>query len=174
LIEGDTMEKRDVVRKYLFRNGYTIAVTTDYFDWVWDGAFYRCDSRQDKKATEWLKSHIIDSADRQLRSTNLASERLLHRRISQILLVHFNAFTTTTLGGILQHWREEGVQFVSLDEALTDPIYRFDPRFVSEVGRGFLDQIAGRLGGSVRSNDDNLYSPAQLNEICKASPADPR
>ena len=29
------MEKRDVVRKYLFRNGYTIAVTTDYFDWVW-------------------------------------------------------------------------------------------------------------------------------------------
>ena len=72
------MEKRDAVGKYLFRNGYTIAVTTDYFDWVWDGAFYRCDSRQDKKATEWLKSHIIDSADRQLRSTNLASERLLH------------------------------------------------------------------------------------------------
>jgi hypothetical protein len=116
LIEGDTMEKRDAVRKYLFRNGYTIAeVTTDYFDWAWDGAFYRCDSRQDKKATEWLKSHIVDSADRQLRSTNLASERLLHRRITQILLIHFNVFTTTTLGGILQHWREEGVQFVSLD-----------------------------------------------------------
>jgi peptidoglycan/xylan/chitin deacetylase (PgdA/CDA1 family) len=171
LSEGNTLEKREAVRKYLFENHYTIAeVTTDYFDWAWGAAFARCQSQHDEKSIAWLKSHITESADAELRATSVTSQRLLHQSLTQILLVHLNAFTAMTLGEILRHWRAEGVQFVSLDEALAEPIYRFDSKSVSNEGRTFLEQIAELLGGSVQSAHDTFYTPPSLNEVCKDVP----
>jgi len=170
--EGNSLEKRDAIRKYLSENGYRIAeVTTDYFDWAWNAAFNRCTRQQDEKSIAWLKDHIGDSADRHLRGSNAASEYLLNRRIPQILLVHVNAFNAMTLGPILKHWKEEGVQFVSLDETLADPIYRFDPRFVYEGGRTFLTQIAESRGLGIAKFDDSTYTIERVNEVCKAAPS---
>ncbi len=171
--EGNTLVERNAVRKYLSENGYRIAeVTTDYFDWEWNAAFNRCTSQQDEKSIAWLKSHIADSADRHLRRTNLASERLFDRRIPQIVLIHLNVFNAITLGPILKHWKDEGVQFVSLDETLADPVYRFDPKGAYEGGMTFLDQIAESHGVHLEDFDDHIYTPARLNEVCKAPSAD--
>ena len=144
LHEGNTPEIREAVRRNLGENGYGIAeVTTDYNDWAWSGAFDRCTAQQDRKSSEWLMGHVLESADRRLRRTNLISERMLHYRIPQILLVHFNPFTASTLGRILEHWRAEGVQFVSLDEALAQPIYQFSPKRLHRKGLLFLDGNRG-------------------------------
>ena len=161
------------MRSYLSANSYRIAeVTTDYNDWAWSGAFERCAAQQDRKSMEWLTGHVLESADRRLRRTNLISERMLHFRIPQILLVHFNPFTASTLGGILEHWRTEGVQFISLDEALAQPIYRFDPKGPHRDGLLLLDEIAGSLGINLAEDTNANYTTPHLNEICKApSPA---
>jgi len=172
LDEGDTLEKRNAVRKYLSENGYRVAeVTTDYFDWAWNAAFNRCTIQEDVKSIGWLKDHIGDSADRHLRGSNTVSEYLLNRRVPQIVLIHINAFTAMTLGSILKHWKEQGVQLVSLDETLADPIYQFDPKFAYDGGRTFLAQIAESRGLGIANFDDTIYTIARLGEVCKASPA---
>jgi peptidoglycan-N-acetylglucosamine deacetylase len=170
--EGNTLEKREAVRQYLSKNDYRIAeVTVDYFDWAWNAAFNRCTTQQDEKSIAWLKDHIGDSADRHLRGSNAVSDYLLNRRIPHILLVHINAFNAMTLGPIIKHWKGEGVQFVSLDETLADPIYKFDPKFAYEGGLTFLDQIAESRGLGIAKYDDNIYTMERLNQVCRAPPA---
>src|SRR5262249_49237847 len=90
---------------------------------------------------------------------------MLHFRIPQILLIHFNPFTASTLGRILEHWRKEGVQFVSLEDALAQPIYRFDPKSYHRDGAPFLDQVAKLLGINFAEDTNNDYRPAHLTEI---------
>jgi len=172
LDEGNTLKKRNAVRAYLAKNGYRIAeVTTDYYDWAWTDAYTRCLAQHDDKSVAWLKDHVIDSADRHLRGANELSQLLFKRRIPHILLVHDGSFDTVTLGAILKHWHAQGVQFVSLDEALADPVYQINPNLAYSDGRNFLEQIAESRGIDASSFDDSTYTIERVNEVCKAAPS---
>lgn len=169
--EGDTIEKRDAVRNYLFKNGYQIAeVTTDYFDWAWNAAYNRCVASHDDKSAKWLIDHVGESADRYLRGANGSSEYLLKRRIPQILLIHINVFNSITLGGILKRWKDEGVTFVPLTEALSDPAYKINPNHAYDGGQTLFNQIAESRDLGIARFDDSTYTVSRLNEVCKASP----
>ena len=77
LSEGSTLEECEAVRKYLAQNGYRIAeVSTDYSDRRWNDTFNRCFSQHDEESIQWLKDHVIDSADRRLRQVNTTSTTL--------------------------------------------------------------------------------------------------
>ena len=170
LDEGDTPEKRIAVRNYLFKNHYQIAeVTTDYSDWVWNRAYNRCLAAQDDKSVAWPIGHVGDSADRHLRGANAISEYLLKRRIPQILLIHINAFSALTIGGILKRWKDQGVSFVPLSEALSDPVYKMNPNYAG-VGLTFLEQIAEWRGLAVTRFEDSTYTFKRLNSVCGPAP----
>ena len=167
LDEGNTLEKRNAVRKYLATNGYRIAeVTIDYDDWEWTDAYTRCVAKHDDKTIEWLKDHIVESADRHLRDSKTNARLLFNRDITQILLIHVALFNTVTLDKILKHWRANAVQFVSLDEALSDPAYAINPNMTYEGGRGFLYQIAEARNIGLTPLDPT-YSIERLKNICK-------
>jgi peptidoglycan/xylan/chitin deacetylase (PgdA/CDA1 family) len=170
LDEGDTLKKREAVRGYLARNGYRIAeVTTDYYDWAWTDAYTRCLAQHDDGSIAWLKDRIVEAADRHLRSANGVSELLFKRRIPHILLIHDGSFDVLTLDAILKQWRREGVQFVSLDEALADPAYRINPNFAYRDGRNFLEQIADSRGVDIGALNDSIYTIERINGVCKAA-----
>jgi peptidoglycan-N-acetylglucosamine deacetylase len=170
LDEGNTLEKRDTVRDYLFKHSYRIAeVTTDYYDWAWTDAYTRCTLQHDGKSIAWLNDHIIDSADRHLRESEEVSHRLFGRQIPFILLVHVGIYDALKLDSVLKHWRAEGVRFVSLDEALADPVYRINPNVIYDDGRNFLEQIAMSRNLDVSPWEDDTYSIGRLNQFCKTS-----
>jgi peptidoglycan/xylan/chitin deacetylase (PgdA/CDA1 family) len=167
LDEGNTLEKRNAVRTYLATNGYRIAeVTIDYEDWSWADAYVHCVAKHDDKSIEWLKDHIADSADRHLRASKAIAKKLFNRDVPQILLIHVALFNTVTLDKILKNWRANGVQFVSLDEALSDPVYAINPNLAYEGGRGFLEQIS--LARNIPlPPQDPTYSIERLKQFCK-------
>jgi peptidoglycan/xylan/chitin deacetylase (PgdA/CDA1 family) len=165
--EGNTQAKRNAVRAYLATHGYRIAqVTIDYSDWAWTDAYTRCFGKHDNKTVQWLKDHIGDSADRHLDDSERNTRLLFKRDIPQILLIHIALFNTFTLDKILKDWRARGVQFISLDEALSDPVYAIDPRLTYEGGRTFLEQIAEARDVEI-VEEDPKYSTDRLNQICK-------
>ncbi|MGO9604098.1 MAG: polysaccharide deacetylase family protein [Candidatus Binataceae bacterium] len=173
LDEGNTLKRRNTVRAYLAKNGYRIAeVTTDYYDWAWTDAYTRCLAQHDDKSIAWLKGHLVDSADRHLRGANAESERLFKRRIPHILLMHDGSFDVLTLDAVLKRWRAEGVQFISLDDALADPAYQINPNFAYSDGRNFLEQVAESRHVDVGKFDDPIYTIERINDVCKpaASP----
>ncbi len=167
LDEGNTLEKRNAVRSYLATNGYRIAeVTIDYDDWEWTNAYEHCVAKHDDKTIKWLKDHVEESADRHLRSSTANAKLLFNRDITQILLIHVALFNTVTLDKILKNWRANGVQFVSLDEALSDPVYAINPNLAYENGRGFLQQIADARKITL-TPPDPTYSIERLKQFCK-------
>jgi peptidoglycan-N-acetylglucosamine deacetylase len=171
LDEGDTLKKRNEVRAYLARQGYQIAeVTTDYYDWAWTDAYTRCLSARDQKSIDWMKASIGESADQHLRASDEISMRLFGHRIPHILLMHDGSFDVLTLDGILKHWRAEGVQFISLKEALADPVYAINPNYAYKDGMNLLEQIAAARHVDIDDLEPAAYSIDQLNEICKAAP----
>ena len=167
LDEGNTLEKRNAVRAYLAANGYRIAeVTIDYDDWEWTDTYSRCLAKHDDKSIKWLKDHVAEDADYHLRYSIASAKLLFNRDIPQILLIHIALFNTLTLDKILKNWRANGVQFVSLDEALSDPVYAINPNLAYENGRAFLEQIAEARKVTLAA-PDLTYSIEHLMPICK-------
>jgi hypothetical protein len=65
---------------------------------------------------------------------------------------------------ILKRWRAEGVKFVTLDEALKDPVNKIDPNRTFDAGRTFLEQVA--RDEDVDAFKDARYSVPSLNAMC--------
>jgi len=171
LDEGDTLAKREEVRRYLAKNGYRIAeVTTDYFDWAWNAAYDRCEAQHDAKSIEWLRQHVADSADSQLRRSRSLARYLFGRNIAQILLLHFGAFEALTLDATLKHFRKTGVKFVTLDEALSDAAYGLDPNFASPLGMSFLTLIALAHKTWLGPQPAPMYRADRISRICSGTP----
>ncbi len=168
LEEGGTLEKRNAVRKFLFDNQYRIAqVTIDYYDWAWNDAYTRCIGGHDQQSMAWLKRHVAEEADRSVRVSKALAGLLFGRDIAHILLLHVGAFDAVMLDSILKDFRAKGATFITLDEALDDPVYQIDPKLQYDGGRSFLNQIIESRG--VDTGDllkESPYTVARLGEVC--------
>ena len=170
LEEGATQERRDAIRRHLFESQYKIAqVTIDYNDWAWNDAYTRCVVQHDQPSIAWLKAHIMAEAERSVRASSSLAKLLFGHDIAHILLIHVGAFDALMLDSILKDFRARGVTFVTLDEALTDPVYQIDPGYLYEGGRGFLEQIVeARHVDTAGQPEPTMYAVAQLEKVCKA------
>jgi peptidoglycan/xylan/chitin deacetylase (PgdA/CDA1 family) len=166
LAEGSTIAKRAAVRNYLLSDGYRIAeVTIDYNDWAWNQAYVRCRDRHDNDSLIWLEQNVGNYSRTAARSARRIAKRLFNRDIVQILLVHDTYFDSLTLDSILKAFRKEGVEFVSLDEALEDPVYKIDPHYVYSGGATFLAQIAASRDVDVDFDDAKMVQ--RLEKMCQ-------
>ncbi len=166
LNEGADLASRAVIRAELQKRGYRIApVTVDFSDWAYIPAFARCMEKGDDKAITALKESYIDEAAWALRWSDGAARELLGRPIEQILLLHVGQFSALMLDELLTVYEKAGVRFVSLDEALADPIYAHEPRAPKAHSGDLLGQI--RTARGTRS-PARSPSPAELLEVvCK-------
>jgi peptidoglycan/xylan/chitin deacetylase (PgdA/CDA1 family) len=167
LAEGDTLEKRDAVRSYLFRNGYRIAeVTADYNDWAWDDAYVRCAKQSDKESMAWLENHIIPDAEWHLHGSAGMAETLFQRNVPQILMVHVGVFDAVILNKVLKDLRAHNVKFITLDEALSDPVYKINPNRGFAGGETFFKEIADARHVDVAKYIIGNYPVQMLNAVC--------
>jgi len=172
LSEGNTQKKRDQVRDYLKKNGYRIAqVSIDYDDWVWTDAYARCVIQHNDKSVAWLKANVVPAAERRAIGAAALARELFGRDIAHILLVHVGAFDALTLDSILADFRAKGATLISLDEALADPVYQPDPRFISEEGRPFPDEFAIQRGLALSRFTDRATMMPLLNAMCASNPS---
>jgi peptidoglycan-N-acetylglucosamine deacetylase len=168
LEEGSPLQKRDAVRNYLAKNGYAIAeVTVDTLDWAWTDAYNRCSAQDDEKSMTWLTEHEVDNVERHLRGARIIANHLFHRPVPQIMLIHAGVIEAVTLDALLKDLHSKGVQFVTLEEALKDPIYSINPNLAYEGGQTFLDQIANARNVNVDPFRDTMYTVEKINAVCK-------
>jgi peptidoglycan/xylan/chitin deacetylase (PgdA/CDA1 family) len=142
LHEGDTLEKRHAIRKYLSDHGYKIAqVTLDFGDYAWNNPYARCVAKQDAQAIEWLKSSYLQTAKDDIALDRKLSVMLFGRDIKYVLLMHIGALDSILLPQLLDLFKKEGFDFVSLEEAEKDPAYQSDPDAALLHGGTFLEQL---------------------------------
>lgn len=170
LSEGNTQEKRDSVRKYLFDNNYKIAVVTvDFFEYEWNTPYVRCLSTNNDNSITWLKQSYIEQALNALTISHELSMMLYKRDIKNVLLIHINAFTTEMLDELLTAYENHGVKWIPLNEALADDVYNYNPNIVRDRAYTFLNQVRLSKGLANPAIVDKLYSELpedKLNSLC--------
>lgn len=142
LAEGETKKKRNAIREYLKHNNYQIAqVTVDFFEYEWNAPYVRCKNQNNQKALRWLKKNYLIQAENALTIASSLSQMLYKRDIKHILLIHINAFTAEMLDKLLTSYEQHGVKFISLEEALGEKAYIFNPDIAKERSYTFLNQM---------------------------------
>ena len=142
LHEGDTLEKRHAVRKYLAGHGYKIAqVTLDFGDYAWNNPYARCVAKQDAQSIEWLKSSYLNTAKEDITLDRKLSAMLFGRDIKYVLLLHIGALDSEMLPDLLELFKKQGFHFVSLKDAEKDPAYQSDPDAALKFGGTLLEQL---------------------------------
>jgi peptidoglycan/xylan/chitin deacetylase (PgdA/CDA1 family) len=171
LSEGNTQEKRDSVRKYLFDHHYKIApVTVDFFEYEWNDPYVRCLAKHDGKSISWLQQSYIVQALNALTISHALSMMLYNRDIKNVLIIHINAMTTDMLDELLTAYENNGVKWIPLDEALSDDVYNYNPNIVRDRAYTFLNQVRLSKGLDNPPIVDKLYSELpedELNSLCK-------
>jgi peptidoglycan/xylan/chitin deacetylase (PgdA/CDA1 family) len=142
LHEGDTLEKRNAIRKYLGDHGYKIAqVTLDFGDYAWNNPYARCVAKQDAQSIEWLKSSYLQAAKDDIELDRKLSTQLFGRDIKYVLLMHIGALDSDMLPQLLDQFKKQGFHFVSLKDAEKDPAYQNDPDAALKFGGTLLEQM---------------------------------
>ena len=142
LHEGDTVEKRRVIRSYLKAHGYRIAqVTLDWEDYLWNTAYARCAAKNDQASIAWLRSSYLSTASEFLDLGREQSKLIFGRDINYVLLMHLGAFSSTILPDALDLLHKKGFQLVTLQEAEADPAYDTDPDVGLRDAGTLLDQM---------------------------------
>ncbi len=166
LHEGDTLEKRHAVRKYLSDHGYKIAqVTLDFGDYAWNNPYARCVAKQDTQAIEWLKSSYLNTAKEDLELDRKLSVMLFGRDIKYVLLLHIGALDSVMLPDLLDLFKKQGFDFISLEEAQKDPAYQSDPDAALLHGGTFLEQLTEAKHMNYPPHADRPMD--KLDTICK-------
>ena len=142
LREGCTAEQRRSVRSYLDKNGYKIAqVTVSFKDWTWNRPFVKRISQGKVDDVHRIKAAFLKVAQMRLEWSVNTAQQLVGRPIKHILLLHLSSFTASVLDELLSTYSAMGVKFITLEEAMSDPVYTIDPNVLSEKGCTFLEQL---------------------------------
>jgi peptidoglycan/xylan/chitin deacetylase (PgdA/CDA1 family) len=166
LHEGDTLEKRHAVRKYLSDHGYKVAqVTLDFADYAWNNPYARCVAKQDAQAIDWLKSSYLSTATDDIALDRKLSAMLFGRDIKYVLLLHIGALDSMMLPELLDLFKKQGFDFVSLEEAEKDPSYQSDPDAALPHGGTFLEQLIEAKHLKYPQHADRPM--AKLDAICR-------
>jgi hypothetical protein len=142
LIEGFDLVSRAAIRRGLLERGYRIAtVTIDFADWAYSSPYERCASRRDHRGIAALELEYLTRAVAALKWSDSAASALVGRRIKHVLLLHVSRFTAIMIDELLETLEQHGVRFVSLDEALADPVHMSEPRTPRVFSGDLLTQI---------------------------------
>lgn len=142
LTEGNTLQKRNKIRKFLKTSGYTDAPVTLHFrDYAWLAPYERCLNTTNLKGIEKLQKTYLERALLGLEEAQLLSQLLLKREMKYVLLIHIGSIQGDVLDSLLSAYESKGVKFISLASALKDPIYRINPDIATDQSYPFLNQV---------------------------------
>jgi peptidoglycan/xylan/chitin deacetylase (PgdA/CDA1 family) len=143
LEEGNTIEKREQLRAWLSKHGYRIAeVSMDFQDYNWNEPYARCAAKHDNAAIQSLHDSYLDAADESIRVYRQIAQTLYHRDVPYVLLMHVGAFDAHMLPELIALFRSRGFSFITLQQAMADPTYNFDPKVTSPGGNTFNEMVA--------------------------------
>jgi peptidoglycan-N-acetylglucosamine deacetylase len=140
LREGADAATREAVRAHLVAGGYRIAhVTIDPWDWSYNDAYVRCLASGAEADRAAVRTAFLDEARAKLGWSIAAAHTAAGRPVRHILLLHLGAIDADTIEDLLTAYESLGVRWITLDEAMADPIYA--ENLAGSPGGGFLSQL---------------------------------
>jgi peptidoglycan/xylan/chitin deacetylase (PgdA/CDA1 family) len=165
LHEGDTLEKRQEVQRYLKDHGYQVAeVTLDFEDYLWNDPYARCSAKKDDASIAELEKTYLATADQYINVFRETTHQLYGRDIPYVLLLHIGAFDARMLPKLIALLRQRSFGFTTLETAEKDPVYVTDPG-IGYRGGGALQELAAAAQNIKMPKNSKPYK--ELEAICR-------
>ena len=166
LEEGETLRKKHAVSAFLKKNHYRVAeVTLDFEDFLWNAPYARCLAQNDSAGLDWLKSNYLIAAQEYVDLGQKMSQILYGRDIRHVMLLHVGGFEAVMLPELLQLLKRKDFKLIPLEEAGSDPAYRFSPEWPTRRGGDFLSLTMHKRGLEIPPH--RKLPVRQLNSICR-------
>jgi peptidoglycan/xylan/chitin deacetylase (PgdA/CDA1 family) len=121
---GMSVEIQAETAEFLASRGYTAApVTIDNSEWIYGRAYAHAYNLNDDQLKNRIGEDYVRYMLEVVEYYEGQSDVIVGRPIPHILLVHAYALNADWLGELLVELEERGYGWISLDEALEDPVY---------------------------------------------------
>ncbi|MDP3802111.1 MAG: polysaccharide deacetylase family protein [Phenylobacterium sp.] len=152
LFTGETPEKKAAIAAGLAERGYTVApVTIDNSDWMFAAVYRQAEAAGDEALSARIGDAYVAYMAAMLDHWEPYSAELTGgREPAQVLLLHANSLNRDWYPRIHALYLDRGYRFVTLDEALADPIYGHADDWVRANGVSWLHRWTLSEGRPVR------------------------
>lgn len=141
----DDATKREAARR-LASLGYAIGhVTAATSEWLLAGYYETAVARHDDVLESELVAAYVEHMVATLRAARDLAVAKLGHDVPQITLVHVNRLAADHVADVLGALAARGVRFVSLPDALADPVYALPDAYTGGCGCSWLARIAPPL-----------------------------
>jgi peptidoglycan/xylan/chitin deacetylase (PgdA/CDA1 family) len=145
---GADLTVRRAFEAFLSAHGYTVApVTIDNDEFVYAAAYAKALRRGDSALAARIGDDYLRYMDQVFTFFEGVSRRVTGREIPQILLLHANRLNADRFDQLAAALGQRGYTFVSVAQALEDPVYRLRDEFVGAPGNSWFNHweiTAGR------------------------------
>jgi peptidoglycan/xylan/chitin deacetylase (PgdA/CDA1 family) len=152
LFTGETQEKHDAIAAGLAQRGYDVApVTVDNVDWMFADVYRKAERLDDPT----LKARVGEAYVAYMATVldvfePYSAEITGGREPAQVLLLHASTLNRDYYPRIHALYLARGYRFVSLDEALADPIYGHADTYIRANGISWLHRWTQTDGRAIR------------------------
>ena len=144
---GETEEKRVRVARHLAELGLVPAdVTSWWYEWHWNRAWRNARDREDDVAMTRLERNFIAACVAQLHYDHAALQQWFGREVPSISLGHTVPFFAKVADRLFGRLVDDGVEFISLEEAAADPAYAMVGSVVSSKFLVYHQKLADAGG----------------------------
>lgn len=139
LHQGPNETKYLGVARFLAAHGFTnVPVTIDNADWHYNKEYAAALKGRDSVGVDSIgRAYIVHIQEMSGRFDSLAVAKL-HRDVKHILLIHMTELNAVYLDQLLTWYEEQGWKFITLAEALTDPVYQMQDSCIGPNGTSWL------------------------------------
>ncbi len=128
---GPTLELEQSFEKFIADRGYrTAPVTIDILDWMFRVAYANAITQHDAELAKSVAAEYLKFADLKFDFCERVTNELFGRPIKHILLLHANELNADNFDQLIAVFKSRGYRFISLEEALTDPVYKFPEKYL--------------------------------------------
>lgn len=127
---GPTVEAERSFENFIAERGYQIApITIDSGDWLILSAYAKARKQGDRLLTRRISEEYLKFVNIKFAFAEKAAADLFARPINHILLLHANELNADNLDALLAMLKDRGYQFITLGEALKDPVYQYPEKY---------------------------------------------
>lgn len=146
---GLNKEAFDSLNQFLADQNYVVApITIDNSDWRFAKAYSDAYKQKDTVLMEKIGTAYVDYMEAYLLYYERQSQQLFGRVIAQTLLTHASDLNAQYLDDVIERYIKHGYEFISMDEAMKDPVYQTEITYFDNWGSSWIDRWALSQGKS--------------------------
>lgn len=132
---GDTREKHDAIATFMAAHDYRLApCTIENVDWEFNATYVLALSLNDKATAAKVRADYLAFTAAEIDWYAALSKQVLGYEPPEIMLLHVNRLNADVVDDVLNLFEKRGFRFVTLTQALSDPVYTQPDTYISQYG----------------------------------------